>query len=1247
MHQNVGCDLPTDFNEEEGIACTLHLRARSKRSSYFELACEPGRQFTTVSWKMAAGSGASSGHCRGSPTALESMLDRKFQGVSNTMDSIQGLSNWCLENKKYHSLIVRYWMKWLKRSGASHRLNLFYLANDVIQNCKRKNAIVYRTAYAEVLPEAFQLVNVAADPKVLKSVDRILTIWEERSVYTDELIAELRASLVKEESPVALETTKVSAPVNTKAALQSKIVAEFVPQAFIEHLSSYHRTFEEVELKEKQLAAMRVDVCSTENLKRLKDKAGGKKHCKDFEEGSAKLKEFVAFFERQLRGGPPLLDALGNADIFYEMQYKEVKIVANAYKTFANRVSHLKRKLDSLKATLPDLDESPIPSPSMDAPSPTGTESPYHPLANPDSDLDDLVMENEADITLAEAPSPLSSPGGSPKPVFTIGESDNRDVEDMELSDEEEVPSASIIVEERVEDPVPSPVHSPEHVVTQPPLYTEAKQVLQAPLSPVLFAPAMPTTDLSSSFANVDMGKISSILSSITSVIKKPAGSPGGPLLSPSSPTNTIPPAPVVPQVPNPLASILSKVDFTPEALLSALAKTQGVAKTQLGLSTHLNSPTGNFSSNSPSTGKLPPSASTPTAPSEDSPHICPVLELTPSAPALGNASLFSQAASIPQATPPLAIGPLGGLVKEQEKTKEAESSISSLESKIHSFLQGNPGFNAFNLGLTSEVIQAGTSGLSPSVGTETQEGTPVRDETGGGTPTLDEIMDMPGTAAEPFLNMQAQLSSEGVSKQPDGSLSQPLPTYHNQAWQDPNTTHVHLGQHPGTLNGQMFHQLPHRGNEELHSTPSSISESGLTNYQQHVAPQGSAPTLGNRLATYQQEQVPAGPRPSGSDGGWYGNPFPEGQATHASNHSMAATGGSNNVMSGQYDYQEGRTQPYQTMDAHTRPSQQGATSSFLKSPLPPIPKLPPPPFPGLAGPLQNYQAPATSVVTVPVEPPVPNTEMEEDRAGISALGGPVVVSDHQHKSSLHPTGHPYHPNDFHNHPGNLDHQAEDPRQYPDVAYRPDDFHLHPEEPHRYPGEAHHHPGEAHHHPGEAHHHPGEAHHHPGEAHHHPGEAHHHPGEAHHHPGEAHRDLRHQPDDWYYPSDDFHHLPVEDPHYPYRVREHLTPPLSPSEDPYYYDYPPCSPSPPHGHRRPPPTHMDPHHQGHRPMLPRLPHRAHHPHPRGMPRGLLRPPLRGPMPRGKRPGPPFGGFPRGGGQGGPFFPPKRPYVPPRF
>lgn len=105
-----------------------------------------------------------------------------------------------------------------------------------------------------------------------------------------------------------------------------------------------------------------------------------------------------------------------------------------AYQAFANRVSHLKRKLDALKTTLPDLDDSPIPSPSADAPSPTGSESPFHDMELGHPDLDVSAMDDEAE---PPAPSPLSSPGGSPKRAAAFDNDDNRMVEDMDLSDEE------------------------------------------------------------------------------------------------------------------------------------------------------------------------------------------------------------------------------------------------------------------------------------------------------------------------------------------------------------------------------------------------------------------------------------------------------------------------------------------------------------------------------------------------------------------------------------------------------------------------------------------------------------------------------------------------------------------------------------------------------------------------------------------------------------------------------------------
>lgn len=134
----------------------------------------------------------------------------------------------------------------------------------------------------------------------------------------------------------------------------------------------------------------------------------------------------------------------------------------------------------------------------------------------------------------------------------------------------------------------------------------------------------------------------------------------------------------------------------------------------------------------------------------------------------------------------------------------------------------------------------------------------------------------------------------------------------------------------------------------------------------------------------------------------------------------------------------------------------------------------------------------------------------------------------------------------------------------------------------------------------------------------------------------------------------------------------INPSHAPSDDAYldpHCDVPPRSPSPPpYNVEHPASPHMHtfypeeralpPHHPEPR-LRPRLEHRAPPPHPFRPPRpGHFPPqrPLRCPPPphmprpvepsfqRGKRHGPPFGGPPR---LPGPFYPPKRPFLPPRY
>ncbi|PIO36538.1 hypothetical protein AB205_0084910 [Aquarana catesbeiana] len=485
-----------------------------------------------------------------------------------------------------------------------------------------------------------------------------------------------------------------------------------------------------------------------------------------------------------------------------------------AYKTFANRVNNLKKKLDQLKATLPDPEESPVPSPVADAPSPTGSESPFQ------------GMEGEA--------SPLSPevepiPSDSPEPP-----KDNRIVEDMELSDEDaDDDIAAIIIEERNEQveppssslkdttissdspeapedttppPVPAPVSAPAPTTVSAPrpatpsaMISTTSSVTATPSKSVTTPVIPPSVPLAlPNLANVDLGKISSILSSLTSAMKSgvsPAGKP-----SPGTPTtpNTNLAGGLKPSVqtaPNPLANILSKVEFTPEGILSVLSKTQVPATSNLqGLSsliqsvaasTALSSGSATLSTSTASMNTTLQAVKDRVTPSVTPPFVSknfgysptdlnPDTSLTPaSKPPVPPSSSVTQAVSTVGFSSQTPVSAEKTNSQPPEIPKQAEETEpSSLEMKIHNFLKGNPGFSGLDLnipilsGLGSSAVPETSSEFHSgptSTSLDNIDGTPVRDERSG-TPTQDEIMDKPPSSNVDSVSLLSKIISSGSS---------------------------------------------------------------------------------------------------------------------------------------------------------------------------------------------------------------------------------------------------------------------------------------------------------------------------------------------------------------------------------------------------------------------------------------------------------------------------------------------------
>lgn len=102
----------------------------------------------------------------------------------------------------------------------SRKLVFMYLANDVIQNSKKKGP-EYSESFSTILSKAFKDISQKCeDEKTFKSLDRILKIWNERGVYEPDKIKDFVENLTKKVSKSSSSST--STPSDTKPKEETK-----------------------------------------------------------------------------------------------------------------------------------------------------------------------------------------------------------------------------------------------------------------------------------------------------------------------------------------------------------------------------------------------------------------------------------------------------------------------------------------------------------------------------------------------------------------------------------------------------------------------------------------------------------------------------------------------------------------------------------------------------------------------------------------------------------------------------------------------------------------------------------------------------------------------------------------------------------------------------------------------------------------------------------------------------------------
>ncbi|KAM8947162.1 regulation of nuclear pre-mRNA domain-containing protein 1B isoform 2-T2 [Pelodytes ibericus] len=309
----------------------------------------------------------------------EPALEKKLSELSNSQQSVQTLSLWLIHHRKHAANIVTVWQRELRRAKSSRKLTFLYLANDVIQNSKRKGPEFTRE-FETVLLDAFSHVSSEVEDGCRKPLERLLHIWQERSVYSAEFIQQLRLAIDDEDSPrepqVSEEKTTTAA-ITTTTTTTLKRSFQQVQEEEDDYPGSYSprdpttgplltedliKALQDLEnaasgdaAVRQQIASLPQEVQDVSLLEKITDKEAAERLSKTVDEACLLLAEYngrlAAELDDRRQLARMLMEYTQSQKEFLSSKEKKLE----EYKQKLARVTQVRKELKSHIQSLPDL----------------------------------------------------------------------------------------------------------------------------------------------------------------------------------------------------------------------------------------------------------------------------------------------------------------------------------------------------------------------------------------------------------------------------------------------------------------------------------------------------------------------------------------------------------------------------------------------------------------------------------------------------------------------------------------------------------------------------------------------------------------------------------------------------------------------------------------------------------------------------------------------------------------------------
>ncbi|GAA6092182.1 zinc transporter 4 isoform X4 [Tachysurus ichikawai] len=285
----------------------------------------------------------------------ESALEKKLAELSNSQQSVQTLSLWLIHHRKHSKTIVKVWYSELKKAQVSRKLTFLYLANDVIQNSKRKGP-EFTQDFAPVIVDAFKHVSSEGEEGCKKHLERVLSIWQERAVYENDLLDKLTVVLhgEKKAKKRPYEEIKVTGDASQSSPANPPQTADL-----IRALQELENAASSDSALRQRITALPSEVQDSSLLHRITDKESGERLSRLVEEACMLLADYSGRLAAEIDDRRQLTRLLA---LFLQSQRdglakNEQKL--EEYKRKLAQVTQVRKELRSRLNSLPDLSRLP------------------------------------------------------------------------------------------------------------------------------------------------------------------------------------------------------------------------------------------------------------------------------------------------------------------------------------------------------------------------------------------------------------------------------------------------------------------------------------------------------------------------------------------------------------------------------------------------------------------------------------------------------------------------------------------------------------------------------------------------------------------------------------------------------------------------------------------------------------------------------------------------------------------------